>query len=296
MITLVIAGWRNTQASATRATETPCAAAIGRIASTTRNARGRSTGGKSNVVRRAPSGPEACLLELAAQQTAGERAPHQNAQTLIECDRHDLALELSSRNRIVRLDALEAIPSFALGDAQRFHDLPRGVIRYADVAHLAGPYEIFERAQRLVQRRHLVHAVDLIEIDVIEAEAAQAGVNLVHDVHAREAHAIGLRTHAHAHFGSDHQIFARQPELRERFPDDLLGLAFGIDIGRIDEIDAGVERGLDLRLGFGHPETPDDFPASLAAVGHGAQTDLGHEQAGAAQQTITHRFFPFVED
>ena len=64
MITLVIAGCRSTQANATRATETLCAAAIGRMTSTARNARWRSTGGKSKVVRRAPSGPEASSLNF----------------------------------------------------------------------------------------------------------------------------------------------------------------------------------------------------------------------------------------
>ena len=46
----------SSHASATRATLTPCAAAMGRIASTQSNARSRLPSGKSNTTRRDPAG------------------------------------------------------------------------------------------------------------------------------------------------------------------------------------------------------------------------------------------------
>ena len=64
MITLVTHGFASTQAIAICATETPCALAMGRIASTHLNARALSTTGKSYCVRRAPSGPLPSSLYL----------------------------------------------------------------------------------------------------------------------------------------------------------------------------------------------------------------------------------------
>ncbi len=57
MMTLVTTGRCSSQASATRATETPCASAMGRIASMQAKARSLSTGGKSKLARRDPTGP-----------------------------------------------------------------------------------------------------------------------------------------------------------------------------------------------------------------------------------------------
>ena len=53
-------------------------------------------------------------------------------------------------------------------DAERLHDSPRRHVRAADVTDLALSHEVIERAQRLVDRRCEIGAVDLIKIDVIE--------------------------------------------------------------------------------------------------------------------------------
>ena len=57
MMTLVTTSLCSSQASATRAIEAPCAAAIGCMTSRMSNARSLSIGGKSNVLRRASVAP-----------------------------------------------------------------------------------------------------------------------------------------------------------------------------------------------------------------------------------------------
>ena len=80
-----------------------------------------------------------------------------------------------------------------------------------------------------------------------------------------------------------------KPSFASACPTSVSESAFGVDIRRVDEVDAGVECRLDLRLHLGQAQPPDDFPASFAAVGHRAEADFRYVQAGAAQQTVMHR-------
>ena len=66
-------------------------------------------------------------------------------------------------------------------NAERAGKLPRMHRRRADIADLACLHDVVQRLQRLLDRRLVVPAMDLVEVDVIGAEAAQAGVELSHD-------------------------------------------------------------------------------------------------------------------
>jgi hypothetical protein len=50
--------------------------------------------------------------------------------------------------------------------------------------------------------------VDLIEVDIVRAEPAQAGVDLAHDRLAGEALAIRARMHLPAHLRRQHELVA----------------------------------------------------------------------------------------
>ena len=95
-------------------------------------------------------------------------------EALVERERHQLVLGLARLQRVVDLLADEALQAAALGDAQRLHQLPGGVVRAADVADLAGAHQRVERVERLLQRRLPVPLVHLVEVDVVGA-AAGAG-------------------------------------------------------------------------------------------------------------------------
>jgi hypothetical protein len=69
--------------------------------------------------------------------------------------------------------------------------------------------------------------MDLVEIDVIELEAAQAVLDLRHDMPARQAPFVGTDLAAgedlgvEAHFGRDDEVVAAM--MLEYAPEDLLG-------------------------------------------------------------------------
>ena len=81
MITLVTCDWCNSQASATWATDTPCACAIGRMASM--HVVGPVAVHRREVEGRSAASLFALLLApiLAAEQAAGQRTPYHQADT-----------------------------------------------------------------------------------------------------------------------------------------------------------------------------------------------------------------------
>jgi hypothetical protein len=76
------------------------------------------------------------------------------------------------------------------------NDLPAGKGRATDVADFAGTHEIVECAQCLVDGDLGVRAMDLIEIQAVGLQRAQAGFGLLNDITAGNAPIIdGIVTH-----------------------------------------------------------------------------------------------------
>ena len=65
-----------------------------------------------------------------------------------------------------------------------------------------------QRFQRLVDRRLIVEAVDLIEIDVVHTQPAQRGIDRQHNLLARQPAADGLVDRV-KHFRGDDDLVAR---------------------------------------------------------------------------------------
>ena len=59
-----------------------------------------------------------------------------------------------------------------MAQVDRLLQLPAGIVAGTDVAHLAALHQAIQRAQRLFQRRRAVPQVNLVEIDVVGAQAA----------------------------------------------------------------------------------------------------------------------------
>jgi hypothetical protein len=74
----------------------------------------------------------------------------------------------------------------------------------------------------------------------------------------------------------------------------LLGLAVGVDVGGVDEVHAGVQCRADDPVHLGLAERPHlvVHRVALAAEGHGAQRDLRHPHAGAAELAVFHGTAP----
>ncbi len=77
---------------------------------------------------------------------------------------------------------------------------------------------------------------------MVGAEAAQAVLDGAHDPAARAASMVALVAHLVEELGGEHDVVA--PAL-ERPADDLLALAAAVDVGGVDEVDAGIERAVD---------------------------------------------------
>ena len=162
--------------------------------------------------------------------------------------------------------------------------LEQPIVRTKPRAHA-----VVERPQRLFERRDGVEAVDLVEVDMIEAEPLQAGGDLIHDMAAREADSVRPRPHPAAHLGGDDHVLALDAEVAQGLADLNLGLAFGIDVGGVDEIDARFERAGDELGGGGLIERADGAPEPAAAMKcHRPEADFGNELARAAERTIAH--------
>ena len=71
---------------------------------------------------------------------------------------------------------------------------------------------------------------------------------------------------------------------------DFFGEAVGIDVGGVEEIDAGFHADIDQAGGFGHvARSPRAEEFSASAEGASAKTECGYFQAGAAQLSEFHR-------
>ena len=124
---------------------------------------------------------------------------------------------------------------------------------------------------------------------MIEPEPLQTAGDLIHDVAARQAHGIRPRPHAAPNLGGDDDVLALDAKIAQRLTDLNLGLAFGIDVGRIDEIDPRFERAGDELGGGSLIERPDGAPESgAAAEGHRSKTDFRNILARTAKRSIAH--------
>ena len=119
---------------------------------------------------------------LSREQPAGDRVVGDDADALLAAEREHLPLDLAEEQVVAGLDGVEAGQPERLAAADGPHQLVGQEVRAADVADLALVDEIVEGAQRLVDRRRRVIAVELVEVDVVGLQASQRGIDRVEDV------------------------------------------------------------------------------------------------------------------
>ena len=135
-----------------------------------------------------------------------------------------------------------------LRDPLRLDDLRGQERRRAEVADLALADEVGQRAERLVDVDLRPRAVHLVEVDVVDLQAAQRVLDLADDPAARAARLVGvLVVHVAVELGGQEDVVAAALAGLQRLADDLLGLAAGVDVGGVDDVDAGVEGAVDDR-------------------------------------------------
>jgi hypothetical protein len=144
-----------------------------------------------------------------------------------------------------------------------------------EVTDLARLDEQVQGAQRLLERGLAVPLVHLVQVDVIGAQAAQAGLAAGDDVVKGQAGVVRAVAHGHPDLGGEQQLVPAAPQ---DLAHDLLGLAAGVDVGGVDEVDPGVQAHVHLPAGLLHVGRADVLEIPAAAERHRAHCEHGHPQ------------------
>lgn len=107
---------------------------------------------------------------------------------------------------------------------------------------MAGLDQFAQRAERIPDGRRGIRLMKLVQIDVIGSEAAQAVLDSAAHIVGFRAVSVGIHFHAELRRNDDVFSAASQGPAEEFFAP-----AFSVDVGRVEEADAGVERSLNNR-------------------------------------------------
>ncbi|MEJ7605704.1 MAG: hypothetical protein WKF37_05430, partial [Bryobacteraceae bacterium] len=107
------------------------------------------------------------------------------------------------------LHADEFRPATLTRDVEHTGELPGEHRRSAKVTNFAAADQIIESFQGFFDRSFVIEAMDLVEVDVIGLETAQAVFDSVHDVLAGQAALVGIVSHGVEDFGGDDDLFPR---------------------------------------------------------------------------------------
>ena len=159
-----------------------------------------------------------------------------------------------------------------------FYELRTGEIGASDVANLPLLDKVVERTQRLLDRRRRIGTMELIEVDPIRLQAAQARFHRRHDVAARRALEGALVIHRHPELGGEDDLLSPGPEnLAEQ---RLRSAAPAVGVGRVEQRDAEVERFVDDGAGL--------FQIAADAEIIAPEPDRRNAKPGCPEDAIVH--------
>ena len=109
---------------------------------------------------------------------------------------------------------------------------------------------------------------------MIRLETAEAGLDGIHDVSARGAHVVAAGADAAEDLGGDHDVLAGDVQVLEGLTKCLFAFAFSVNVSRVEEIDAGIDRGFNELVGSRLVHAADGLPeAAAASEGHRAEAE-----------------------
>jgi hypothetical protein len=163
---------------------------------------------------------------------------------------------------------------------RRLGDLPPQVVGEAVVGDLAGGHGVVEEAQGLLDGGDGVPGVHLVEVDVLDAQAPQRGVQGSPEVPPREPDVVGALTHGEPALGGENQLRRVGGVVGQPAADDLLRDAGAVDVGGVDERAPALDERLqDLAGGR---------LVCLGTEGHRAQRLRGHDRPAVPERGVPH--------
>ena len=184
-----------------------------------------------------PSGVGSDLGRVfAGQQAAAQRAVGDDADLLIGGHRQDFDFGLAFDQVVHGLQAFDARQSVVFGDALRFHRLPGGPVAKGWVQDFALPHQVIQGAHGFFNRRVGVIMMQEIDVDAVGFQSFQALFDADLDVSPRCAGLVDIVAGAHGDFGCQDDFVAAAGD---QAAEDLFGASAGIDIGAVEEVDAG---------------------------------------------------------
>ena len=116
--------------------------------------------------------------------------------------------------------------------------------------------------------------MDLVEVDVVEAEALERGIDRGKHVLARQAAPVLARHRPPVNLRGDRVLLAHAEQLAEQTSRDDLALPAVVDVGRVEEGDPALDGSAHDRLGIGLVECP--LAAFVPAVAHHPEAEARH--------------------
>ena len=95
----------------------------------------------------------------------------------------------------------EPRPAVAIGNGQRLHQVPAGEVGARDVTHLALADKFVQRVLHLFDRGQGVETVQMVDVHVVRAQAAQAALERPPQVVSRRSLIVHSVARRKARFG-----------------------------------------------------------------------------------------------
>src|SRR3954470_6427876 len=178
---------------------------------------------------------------LPGEEPTGERVVDRGVDRMLAGEGEVFDVELAHEHVVDDLRYRGPRHSRPIAQALDLDDLPGGEVRDAPIRDLPGAQEVVHRADRLVDRHFEIWLVQVVQVDLLDAEPREALVAGVANASGSEAFR-GALADPRPHLGGDASFLASSAQ---RPAQDLLGLAVVVGVGSVENGNAPVEGAVD---------------------------------------------------
>ena len=183
----------------------------------------------------------------------------------------------------------EPLERQAFGDGDGLHNVPGRVVGAADVTHLARFHERVQRSHCFFERCLAVPPVQLVQVDVVGTQPREAGLERTHDMVPGTTGSVRPGLAREAALGGQQEL------LSSPFYDlahDLFRGAVRVDVGRVYEVDAGLDTAVEDAAGLGDPRRAHAGELPRPPEGHRPERKHRDAQPAPAQLPVFHPVMP----